>query len=84
MNRKINYELINNKRIIFTNAKSKKEIAIYDVDTKELNLFLLRWNVEDVEVIVEVIDVFERFLEKKKLIDEEIYDLFNGDDEDEE
>ena len=84
MNRKINYELINNKRIIFTSAKSKKEIAIYDVDTKELNLFLLRWNVEDVEVIVEVINVFERFLEKKKLIDEEIYDLFNGDDEDEE
>lgn len=82
MNKMINYELVKDKKIVFTLNETKKEIATYDIESRELNLFTLKWYIEYLSIIKEVIDVYERFLEKKKLIDEEIYDLFNGDDED--
>lgn len=79
MNKMINYELVKDKKIVFTLNETKKEIATYDIESRELNLFTLKWYIEYLSIIKEVIDVYERFLEKKKLIDEEIYDLFNED-----
>lgn len=83
MNKIIDYELVRDKKIVFTLNETKKEIATYDIESRELNLSTLKWYIEYLSIIKEVVDVYERFLEKKKLIDEEIYDLFNGDEEDE-
>lgn len=82
MNKMINYELVKDKKIVFTLNEIKKEIATYDIESRELNLFTLKWYIEYLSIIKEVIDVYERLLEKKKLIDEDIRELFE-DEEDE-
>lgn len=67
-----------NERINLFDDENYVDVMSYSVDNKKIlvdsGYTLL---VEDIEKFVEAINVYENFIQKKKLIDEQIGDLFD-------
>lgn len=74
-------ELVDNCKINIRRKKDFKLIANYILSKKEIEMIKIKYGIDEVEEILDFIKSYENYQERKKLIDEDIKELFEDDEE---
>lgn len=69
-------------KIYIRRKKDDILMATYNIDRKEIDMINIHYGLDEVEEILDFIKSYENYQERKKLIDEDIKELFE-DEEDE-